>query len=85
MATTKPRPRIIGELCVGGDWACAHGDFGALRYVAEQLRELERGPLHCELEAIAAACRAEPDRATQLWVEIRDRLNEQRGGGRPTS
>lgn len=38
-AITHARETVhtIGELCVGGDWACAHGDFSALREVTQQL------------------------------------------------
>jgi hypothetical protein len=52
IATTE----TIGKLCVGGDWACAHGDFADLRYVAQQLEDFVPEPTHCELAEIAAAC-----------------------------
>ncbi len=76
MRTSSTRPHLIGELCLGGDWACAHGDFAALRDVVERLSELEHEPLHCELRTIAEACAANPDVAAKLWASIRDRLYE---------
>jgi hypothetical protein len=58
-------PYDVGALCVGGDWACAHGDFGALRAVALRLHGYL--PTHHELIACADACHANPDRAALLW------------------
>lgn len=64
----------IGKLCVGGDWACAHGDFGALREVVRQLESLVAEPKHCELVALEDACLAEPARASTLWCELKEQL-----------
>ena len=64
----------IGKLCVGGDWACAHGDPAGLRYVAQRLAVYSQEPLHCELLALAEACYSDPDRAVVLWPQIRDKL-----------
>ncbi|MBX3161763.1 MAG: hypothetical protein KF773_37725 [Deltaproteobacteria bacterium] len=61
----------IGELCVGGDWACAHGDFGGLRDVAEQLAERVPEPAHQMLVELADACLADPTRAGELWYELK--------------
>lgn len=61
-------------LCVGGDWACAHGDLAALRDIAQQLTVTAEASLHCELEALADACLARPARACDLWWQLRDRL-----------
>lgn len=74
---TTPRSRTprIGELWLGGDWACAHGDLAGLRRVAEQLCELETEPLRPELCRIADACTSDPDRAMKLWFAVRDRLD----------
>ena len=63
--------RAIGELCFGGDWACAHGDMSALGHVARCLAEYAREPLHCELVALAESCRCDPDRATAAWVRLK--------------
>jgi SAM-dependent methyltransferase len=68
-------PRTIGKLCIGGDWACAHGDFAALRNIAQQLASAAAAePLHCELIALADACLDGEDRASVLWHRLRDRL-----------
>ena len=64
----------IAQLCFGGDWACAHGDLSALADIVHQLAERVREPLHCELSAVAQACRSDPDRATELWYAVKDRV-----------
>ena len=66
--------KTIGKLCAGGDWACAHGDYGGLRYVAQQLEVFMPEPIHCELEQLAAACISDPDRAASLWDRLKCRL-----------
>jgi hypothetical protein len=66
--------RAIGELCVGGDWACAHGDFGGLRYVAQQLADYMPEPTHCALVELASMCSSDPDRASALWASIKTEL-----------
>jgi hypothetical protein len=66
--------KTIGKLCVGGDWACAHGDFSALRYVALQLADYSPEPIHCELAALATACGEDPERAATLWDLLKPRL-----------
>lgn len=71
---SAPDPRAIGKLCMGGDWACAHGDFGALRHIAQRLATAAREPLHCELIALADACLDGEDRAAELWHRLRARL-----------
>ena len=55
--------RLIGELCVGGDWACTHGDVSTLGHIAEHLIEYTHEPLHCELATLSEICRCDPDRA----------------------
>jgi hypothetical protein len=72
--TTPAAIEAIGKLCVGGDWACAHGDLGGLRDIARQLEDYVSEPLHCELEALVAACAADPDRAVSLWDALKDRI-----------
>jgi hypothetical protein len=72
--TSVDTTRAIGKLCVGGDWACANGDFGGLRYVARQLADFVPAPMQRELVKIITACTAEPDRAVALWSTLRSRL-----------
>lgn len=62
-ATASP----IGRLCVGGDWACAHGDFGGLRHIAFQLQSFVPEPIHCQLSELASACLCDPQRAGAIW------------------
>ena len=64
----------IGKLCVGGDWACVHGDFSGLRHVAQQLADFAPEPIHCELAELAAACSTDPDRAAALWDRLKNQL-----------
>ena len=64
----------LAQLCFGGDWACAHGDLAALADIVHQLAERVREPLHCELSAVARACRSDPDRATELWYAVKERV-----------
>ena len=64
----------IGKLCVGGDWACAHGDLEALRYVAQCLAVYAHEPVHCELLELAATCTYDPDHAVELWIRLKEEL-----------
>lgn len=73
-STTPETSEAIGTLCVGGDWACARGDLPALRDVARQLADYVSEPLHCELEALIAACGMGTDRAVTLWDALKDRI-----------
>jgi hypothetical protein len=66
--------RAIGELCVGGDWACAHGDLPTLGSIAYQLAVYSQEPLHCELAQLADLCRRDEPRATTVWASVKDRL-----------
>jgi hypothetical protein len=66
--------QAIGKLCIGGDWACEHGDLGALRDIALRLAEYVPEPLHCDLRALVEACYGEQDRATELWNGLKDRV-----------
>jgi hypothetical protein len=67
-------PYSIGELCVGGDWACAHGDLSTLGDIARALAERFADPLHCMLVDLADACRADPERATTAWFGLKPRI-----------
>jgi hypothetical protein len=69
--STPEHSQKIGKLCVGGDWACAHGDFSGLRHVAEQLAACAPEPLHCALVELAAACNADPVRAAAIWDRLK--------------
>jgi hypothetical protein len=64
----------IGELCVGGDWACAHGDFGALGNIARTLADGVDEPLHCALVALADACVNDPERAATAWWNLKTHI-----------
>jgi hypothetical protein len=72
MAMVATRSHLIGELCVGGDWACAHGDFAALRDVAHRLSSFTREPVHCALVELADACLGDPARASELWCQVKE-------------
>lgn len=67
--------RTIGELWLGGDWACAHGDVEALRHVATSLADRTSRPLRDELLAVAEACYRDPDRAATAWFEVKARAH----------
>lgn len=73
-STTAEVSHAIGKLCVGGDWACANGDLGGLRYVAQQLADYVPEAIHCELVTLAAACETDPDGAVALWISLKNRL-----------
>jgi hypothetical protein len=70
----KPAARTIGQLCVGGDWACAHGDLEALGDVAERLADYANDPLHDELEALSVLCHNDPERAATTWMRLKNQL-----------
>ncbi len=67
MTTTQ----TIAALWLGGDWACAHGDFAGLRDVARQLSAHLPDSLRPEIEAVVEACRRDIDHASELWVRAR--------------
>jgi hypothetical protein len=66
--------KTIGKLRVGGDWACAHGDFAGLRHVAQQLVALAPEPLLRALHELVATCHANPERAAELWRHLKPQL-----------
>ena len=71
--TTRDETRHeIGKLCLGGDWACAHGDLETLGHIAQSLTAYAHEPLHCELLALADLCRCDSDRATAAWVRLKE-------------
>lgn len=72
--TTPSSPRRIGQLCVGGDWACSHGDLAGLRFVARELANATTEPLHDALLVLADECYADPNHAIRSWVRIRKRM-----------
>ncbi len=65
----------MGELVIGGDWACAHGDFSTLHHIAEQLAEHadNHTSLKRQLLAFANACYDDPDQAAVQWAALRTR------------
>lgn len=69
-----PHTRMIGKLCLGGDWACANGDLGALGDIADRLITCSPEMLHRELAGLSALCRHDPDRATAAWVQLKNRV-----------
>jgi len=68
--------RTIGQLCVGGDWACAHGELEALGDVAERLADYTREPLHRELVELSMLCHSDPQQATALWTRLKTQVLE---------
>ena len=70
--STPTESRRIGQLCFGGDWACAHGDLETLGHIANLLAETASEPLHCELASLADLCRRDPDVATAVWVRLKE-------------
>lgn len=72
--STPQTIEAIGKLCVSGDRACANDDLAALRHVVRQLADYVPEPIHCELEALAAACTAAPHRVAALWDGLKNQL-----------
>jgi hypothetical protein len=79
LTNTRNAEHTIGELCVGGDWACAHGDLSALRHISLQLAAQVAEPLHCALTEIADVCYSAPDLAVELWNRLKDRIYRRAG------
>jgi hypothetical protein len=76
MVATKSH--LLGELTVGGDWACAHGDFSGLRDIAHRLCAIAPEPIHCALVELADACLCSPVRASQLWFQLKQTVLQSR-------
>ena len=74
METLRGTSRSIGELCFGGDWACAHGDLAGLAHIVQELAERTREPLHCELVDLVRTCRSDPDAAIARWFDVKERV-----------
>ena len=64
----------VGELCVGGDWACSNGDLETLRHIATRLAAYADEQLRCELATLVELCRCDPDRAVAAWLRLRPRV-----------
>ena len=69
-----PLARTVGKLCLGGDWACANGDLGALGHIAERLANCTPERLHGELIGLSKLCRTDPDHATAAWVRLKSEV-----------
>jgi hypothetical protein len=69
-----PQMRMIGKLCLGGDWACAHGDLAALSEIARRLVPCSPEPLRGEIAGLCVLCRDDPERATTVWLRLRNRV-----------
>lgn len=79
LPTTTPEAiETIGKLCIGGDCACAEGDFVGLGCIAQQLADYAPEPIHCELAELASVCTVDPARATALWDRMKSRLYRDR-------
>lgn len=63
----------VGELVLGGDWACAHGDFGTLHFITVKLAQHAKPRLRRRLLDCATACYDNPDRAAAEWATLRTR------------
>ena len=59
----------ISALCLGGEWACAHGEFAGLRDVARRLETYVPEVLD-ELRELEDACRGDIDHASAIWVQV---------------
>jgi hypothetical protein len=66
-------PHAISALCLGGEWAMAHGDFAGLRDVARRLEQYVPEVLD-ELQALETACQKDIDRASEIWVHVERRI-----------
>ncbi len=71
---SKTTTRTIGQLCGGGDWACAHGDLEALGDVAERLANYTKDPLQDELETLSVLCHSDPKRAAGKWMRLKNQV-----------
>jgi hypothetical protein len=74
MTTYREDPsHTISTLCLGGEWACAHGDFAALRDVARRLEPYVPEVLD-ELHELETACRSDIDHASEICVHVEHRI-----------
>lgn len=72
-----PHMHPIGELLVGGDWACSEGDAATLAHVAEQLALCFSEPYRTTLVEIAHLGHSDPALAAHQWAGLRDALRGQ--------
>lgn len=68
----------MGQLCIGGDWACAHGNFETLQFLARSIAELTPEPLRREVADLALRCATDPEHAVEAWVVLTDRVRSLR-------
>lgn len=75
IASTSPphTAHVVGELVIGGDWACAHGDFSTLHFIARRLAKHAPAQLQGQLLSCANACYDNPDQAAEQWASLRTR------------
>lgn len=74
MMTTQPTfSHAVGELCLGADWACAHGDLETLGHVAGRLAVLlrEHPTLHAELLDLERKCYLDAEGAMRAWMSVK--------------
>jgi len=69
----------LGELCLGGDWACTNGDLETLGYVAGRLATCTNEPLCRELTTLAEMCRCDLDGAIAAWLRLKQRVLQEDG------
>lgn len=61
----------MGELLVGGDWACAEGDAATLSHCAELLAVCFAEPYRTTLIEIAHLGHSDPELAATRWADLR--------------
>ncbi|HTJ40561.1 MAG TPA: hypothetical protein VL463_00635 [Kofleriaceae bacterium] len=64
----------MGELLVGGDWACAEGDAATLSHVAELLALCFAEPYRTNLIEISHLGHSDPELAATRWADLRVQL-----------
>jgi hypothetical protein len=78
----------IKELLVGGDWACAHGNWGTLasiaRDLASRLPPLEAAQALAVADCGCCCCGRDLDRATAAWARLAAGLRAQARVGSAT-
>lgn len=72
--TSDVTRHAMGQLLVGGDWACTTGDLETLGYVARCLAPYADEPLRHELITLGAMCRSDPDVSVSVWIRLKQRL-----------
>jgi hypothetical protein len=61
----------VGALLVGGDWACAHGDAGALGHVARTLARCSAWAFPAAAAEISRLSESDFAAATIAWTRMR--------------